>query len=97
MKKQNQGDKVVFRIYPDGEVIALFPQISASLGGGLCESYMHVGQHGGADPILVVSRTKLATPKEYANLYAELEQIGYNLQPAKRCTYQDFQIRKTQY
>ena len=90
-------DKTIFRVYPGGEVIALFPQISASLNGGLCASYMHIGQHDGANPEFVISRTRLATPEEYESLLRELEQIGYNPKPAKRCTYQDFLLRQKQY
>jgi len=90
-------DKTIYRIYPDGEVIALFPQISASVGGGLCESYMHIGQHSGATPQLVINRTRLATPKEYAPLQAELERIGYNPVSAKKFTRKDFEIRQQQY
>jgi len=89
--------KTVFRVYPDGAVIALFPQISASVSGDLCESYMHIGQHSGATPELVVRRTRLATPEEYQDLKMELETIGYKIQPAKRMTYKDFLIRAEQY
>ena len=89
-------DKTIFRKFKDGEVIALFPQIADSIGGGLCQSYMHTGQHSSATPDLVVKLTKLATPEEYAELLAELEQIGYNPQPAQKFTYKDFEIRKAQ-
>ncbi|MCK5308736.1 MAG: hypothetical protein KAJ73_09005 [Zetaproteobacteria bacterium] len=69
---------VVFRFWLDSrEPIALFPEIDA--GGGLCQSYMHVGQHGGANYSHVVKMTALATPEEYAPLVEELEIIGYSL------------------
>lgn len=89
-------DKTIFRVYPDGEVIALFPQIAIRLDGYLCQSYMHVGQHGAANIDTVVVQTKLATKEEYKVLLAELEQIGYNPVVAKKCTYRDFQIRQKQ-
>lgn len=89
-------DKTIFRVYPDGEVVALFPQIAAQVGGYLCQSYMHIGQHGAADTAIVVRQTKLATKKEYQVLLGELEQIGYNPAVAKRCTYKDLQIRQKQ-
>ena len=89
--------KTVFRIWPDGEVIALFPQIAASVDGHLCQDYVQVGQHGAADTLIVVRRTRSAKPKEYQPLLKELRQIGYNPQIAKRCTYRDFQIRQKQY
>lgn len=90
-------DATIFRVYPDGEVIALFPQIAANVGGWLCQSYMHIGQHGGADPLIVCNQTRLAEPKEYKELFAELEQIGYNPVIRKRFTQRDYAIRKAQY
>lgn len=89
-------DKTIFRVYPDGEVIALFPQIAAQVGGYLCQSYIHVGQHGAANTEIVVRQTRLATEEEYRVLLAELEEIGYNPVVAKRCTYRDLQIRQEQ-
>jgi len=89
-------DKVIFRIWPDGGVIALFPQIAASVDGYLCESYMHVGQHGAATPG-IVNNTRPAKPAEYKELLQELEQIGYNPVIVKKFTYKDYLIRKSQY
>ncbi|HDZ14732.1 hypothetical protein LCGC14_0844740 [marine sediment metagenome] len=85
-------DKTIFRKYPDGEIIALFPQISANISGWHCASYMHVGQYGGATPFFVVSQTRLATPEEYRELYLELERIGYNPSPATRFGPKDFKM-----
>lgn len=85
--------KTVFRIYPDGDVIALFPQIAADNYGWLCSSYMHLGQHGGADTLCVVSQTRPATPKEYRPLLKELKQLGYGPKIAKRCTRYDQELR----
>ena len=74
---------VVFRYWSDSrDVIALFPEIDA--GGGLCQSYMHVGQHGGANYSHVVKLTTLATPEQYALLVEELEIIGYILDIRKK-------------
>ena len=74
---------VVFRYWSDSQdVIALFPEIDA--GNGLCQSYMHVGQHGGANYSHVVEMTALATPEEYAPLVEELEIIGYILDIKKK-------------
>lgn len=77
---------VVFRKYPDGAVIALFPEIPADNQGLLCSSYMHVGQHGGANCSGVSRSTKPASPAEYAPLKKELGQIGYNLNVRERIT-----------
>ena len=89
-------DKVIYRKFKEGDIIALFPQIADKVNGWSCVSYMHTGQHSGANPDIVYS-TKLATPEEYAELHAELEKIGYNPKPAKRFTQKDYGIRKAQY
>ena len=40
--------RVVFRRWRDGAgVIALFPELPADMHGLCCDSYEHVGQHGG--------------------------------------------------
>lgn len=82
----NPKTKVHLRTFrKTGEVIALFPEIPATRTGDTCESYMHVGQHGGAYPG-PIQGTRPATPEESAPLAAELERIGYNLAPVSRIT-----------
>jgi len=93
--------KVIFRKFKSGDfkgdIIALFPEIAATLPGYTCQSYLHVGQHGSAGPMLIVNCTKPATPEEYADLQKELtEQIGYTLRTVKRFTYSDQQKRQDQ-
>ena len=63
--------KVVFRIYSDGQVIALFPEESDRRTGGTM-SYMHIGQHGDADYHGVIQQTKPATETQYLPLFNEL-------------------------
>jgi hypothetical protein len=47
-------DIVIFRKFPDGDVIALLPYLPAEcLTAWPCQSYMHIGQHGAADPRIV--------------------------------------------
>lgn len=75
----NKKTITVFRKYKDGEIIALFPAEKWNRHDYTCTSYVHVGQHGAADYSHVVSKTTLATPEEYADLKAELERIGYEL------------------
>ena len=77
MKQDADKTKVIFRKYKDGDIIALFPDLQAS--SHFCESYMHAGQHGGADYQSVIADTSLATWDEYEDLQEELESIGYNL------------------
>ena len=71
-------DVVVFRKFKDGEILALFPNI-AWTNDGQCTSYMHIGQHGGADYSHCIAITKPATANEYSGLKRELEQRGYSL------------------
>ena len=89
-----KNDEVVFRRYPDGQVIALFPDIPWSGRWGETTSYMHVGQHGAADYSHVVATTKPVTEKEYAGLLDELRQSGYdNIKIVKRAKIQNYEQR----
>jgi hypothetical protein len=74
--------RVVYRIWNNGEVCALFPDIDELRG--CCLSYVRVGQHGAADYSHVVGMTKPATPEQYQPLHNELTSIGYNLKIAQR-------------
>jgi hypothetical protein len=66
--------KVVFRKYPEGDVIALFCNSANDCRPGNVMCYQHVGQHGEASRQLG-RNLKLATPAEYAPLLRELQQI----------------------
>lgn len=68
---------VIFRMMGD-EVIALFPGLDWDFCGHTT-SYVHHGQHGGADFRRCMNRSRPATAEEYAPLKAELERIGYSL------------------
>jgi hypothetical protein len=70
--------EVIFRKYPGGDVIALFPCLPGTVGNpNHCESFMHMGQHGAADPHGVMASTAPASPVEYAALKRELESYPY--------------------
>jgi hypothetical protein len=87
--------RVVFRRWRDGGgVIALFPELPADIHGIYCDSYMHVGQHGGADYHGVVQQTDPATPEESDALAAELTRIGYRLAPVRRASPQLHERRR---
>lgn len=75
-------DKVVFRKFNDGQVIALFPELPCDDRGNIT-SYMHIGQHAPASRF-IVHDTKPANPEEYADLHAELLRIGYDLEIRKK-------------
>lgn len=80
MKQDTQITEVQFRLFR-GEVTAVFPYIVESPHNVMC--YMHLGQHSVCNwNINAVSR--VATPEQYADLYKELEQIGYKLKVIKR-------------
>jgi hypothetical protein len=86
--------KVLFRKWKkDGTVIALFPEEIADSSGYYCNSYEHVGQHGGCEPDLVIKKTTPATKKEYQELYQELTAIGYNLKVMKYVPANAFYVR----
>lgn len=78
---------VIFRRYTDdNQIIALFPEERHDNGGRFCMSYMHVGQHGGADYHGVIQYTQPAKRSEYASLARELRSIGYKLCIGKRAS-----------
>ena len=77
-KSADEMTRMVFRRYPDGQVIALFPDIPWSGRRGKITSYMHVGQHGAADYAGVIAVTRPACEKEYRNPLSELRAIGYD-------------------
>jgi len=82
-----ETDVVVFRKWRDGfGVIALFPEIPTDLYGYYCESYEHVGQHGGADFHGVIMNSRPANTEESADLVEELRIIGYELRPIRRAS-----------
>lgn len=73
---QDKSVKVIFRWW-EGSVIALFPEEPADYQGYYCESYQHIGQHGGADGSAIVRSSRPATEAEYAALKRELESYPY--------------------
>jgi hypothetical protein len=82
---------VIFRKRRNGDILALFPYMVSERG--YCQSYMHFGQAGAADYNICIALTKPATPEEYAELKAELEQVcGYQLTVAKRRHYRALPI-----
>lgn len=71
---------VVFRKFRDGDVIALFPAVPYDTRGVLCQSYMHVGQHGAAEYHQCMQMTVPAQSAEYAALLHELTSKPYGYQ-----------------
>jgi hypothetical protein len=92
MVKDKEKTKVIFRVFEDGEVIAIFPEELGDSTYWACNSYMHVGQHGACEPE-IISTTRLAKPEEYESLKAELESIGYNLDIKVRYSKSNEKVR----
>ena len=88
--------KCIFKIFPEGDVIALFPELPSDTNGVYyhCLSYQRVGQHGSASVDL--ARLKAATPYQYASLKVELEQLGYELEIVKKFSRKMLQARIAQ-
>lgn len=86
---------VVFRRWKDtGDIIALFPELPSDIYGFFCDSYEHVGQHGGADYYGVIQATKPASNKDAKELARELTRIGYRLKPIRRASYRMHEVRR---
>jgi cobalamin biosynthesis Mg chelatase CobN len=77
--------KVLFRQW-GSTVIALFPEVPDDIYGHFCSSYQQVGQHGGANPTMVIAHSRAAKPAEYKSLKEELESLGYVLDIKARYT-----------
>ena len=76
----NSLTKVLFRVYPEGDVIALFPDESGTYPKDFCLSYQKVGQHGPAHFNEICQETRKAHQEEYRGLYNELTGQGYILE-----------------
>ena len=83
----------IFRRHPDGDVIALFPELPANYSGSECVSYQHVGQHGAAHIPVVMNETLCATPNEYRDLLIELTQLGYVVDQ-RRCENEEMRHKR---
>ena len=90
------GDKVIFRIDRNGDVIALFPELPGTTDYYRdCLCYSHLEQHGAATLDYVWKNTRPAEPEEYEALKAELESIRYDLWIGRRMTYIDLCKRRS--
>ena len=68
---------VIFRKFPEGDIIAMFPTIPGDMNPNTCSSYMSNGGHGAATIDLIYA-TKPVTEQEYKDLLQELINIGYD-------------------
>jgi len=103
-KKRKGGQRipVIFRMfkckdaYPERDCIALFPTICDDYTGVKCSSYIHIGQHSGADPWQVMQNSRPATKQEYKELAHELRDRGYRYKIYHRMQRQWYETRKEQ-
>jgi hypothetical protein len=80
LKENEEPTKVQFLVNDvsgDGELFAYFPE--EQYNDKYKSGYSHVGQHSAVHP-KYAEESREATPEEYADLKAELESIGYNLE-----------------
>jgi hypothetical protein len=83
---KEERTKVIFRKFPNGEIIALFPELPGTNDVSTCLNYMHIGQHGSGKATL--DGTKKANWLEHGDLYIELTRLGYHLKTVSRFSYQ---------
>ena len=79
---------VIFRKDKDS-VFALFPYLISTVDGNVT-GYAHFGQHFSADYNHCIMTSKPAQAEEYADLMAELEQVGYNLRIIQKINYNKY-------
>lgn len=83
--------KVIFRKFPNGDIIAFFPEFPGSNDAGTCFNYTHTGKHGSGQA--TCKGTKRATSDEYCSLYFELYRFGYEMTVVSRFTGQMYHKR----
>ncbi len=88
-KYKMKKTRVIFRKFiQDGDIIAIFPNITfpdPCYGNfETCLSYMQKGQHSECDYLHIIEKTVSASKKEYADLYQELTNKGYELKVIKK-------------
>lgn len=95
--KQNNIDvtKVLFRKFPDGKVIAIFPELIGTNDVSTCLNYVLEGQHGTGKA--TTKGTQHAFPEEYQELFNELYQIGYRMKVVSRISPQMDRKRRLLY
>lgn len=94
---KTEKTKVIFRKFPDGEVIALFPELPGTNSVSDCLNYMHVGQHGSGKATLDGTKSiaidDCPCQVKVNQLRRELRAIGYTLTVVSRFSYQMDQKR----
>ena len=81
MENEEVKTRVIFKKFPDGEVVACLLDVPANR---YCVvTYQHVGQHSEGD-ISTTASFSPANVGEYGSLQEELESMGYVLEIRKK-------------
>ena len=91
MKQDTHKTKVIFKREQNGDICAFFPEITGTRDPYTCTYYAHIGQHSSAD---VGCAAALPRAKEFSALKKELENLGYNVQVARKFTQAALAKRK---
>ena len=75
--KTKEFDEVIFRKEKGGDILAVFPYLIADIENNMT-GYAHIGQHGPISYEYYLTTKRAKSPAEYADLLAEIKQIGYN-------------------
>ena len=87
--------EVIFRRWPNGTIIALFPSLPGTNDPHSCLSYERHGQHAAAS-VGIIGYTEPAVDRsgDLDTLVRELVRVGYtDLKPVKRFTSRHFRER----
>ncbi len=85
-ERQYPKDIVIFRKYPDGTPVAIFPEIPADVDGSLCVAYMYSPlpeeslRQDAASCTIVMRETEPLPRGESKAIKKSLEYLGYNLE-----------------
>lgn len=71
-------DVVIFRKFPEGDIIVLFPDRVENKDKHYINSYQHVGQHGEAS-VELITDLEIPTNRETWDLRWELINLGYDI------------------
>ena len=88
---------VIFRVWTDEKIGALFPTISAGVNPLYCAAY-YAGRHSSANYLHCIRQTRSATEAEYADLYREIAKPGYHMRVVQRasCAMHIKRLRETE-
>lgn len=88
-------DVVVFRRWKDtGDLVAIFPELSADEQGQNCLAHDEIGQQVAADYDQFIEDTTPVTERESGRFAHELTLLGYDLQPIGQASERHHERRR---